>query len=95
MTAQLACPKCFLTDEKLGTCGNFALGCPTPIQYEPDTMVHITCIPCSRDVAIPVERIMNGKTRSLGGCGSDKCKAKMVPAPLAPTASPKPTPAKK
>ena len=90
MTASLTCPKCFRADDKLGTCGNFALGCPTPTPFDPQTMVHITCIPCKRDVAIPVERIMNGKTRSLGGCISDKCKAKIVPASLsgkAPKAS--------
>lgn len=94
MTASKVCPKCFLTDDKLGTCGNFALGCPKPVDFDPTTMVHISCTPCKKDVAIPVERIMNGKTGRLSGCMSDKCKAKIVPAAIAEE-KPKPTPSKK
>jgi hypothetical protein len=88
MTASKVCPKCFLTDDKLGTCGNFALGCPKPVDFDPEKMVHIVCTPCKKDVAVPVDRIMSGKTARLQGCQSDKCKARIMQAAIAPQEAP-------
>lgn len=93
MTASLYCPKCFLADDKLGTCGNFAVGCPTPQPVDPKTMVHITCAPCQKDMVIPVANILKKKVANLGNCVSDKCRARIMQGE-APAATPAPKPTK-
>lgn len=70
------CPRCFKTDAEIGNCGNHAVGCPTPRLVNEATDVVVSCQLCNLTVAVPVEKIMQGKIRSMSGkCLSDRCKA--------------------
>jgi len=95
------CPKCYLSGSALGTCGNFALGCPEPEDILPDTIVEISCGPCGKQMAIPVSAIMKHKTKELGLCTLDKCAATLLPPLVTVTpgpvalGDPEPAPAKK
>ena len=93
------CPRCYLTDEDLGSCGNFAVGCPAPVEAAPELVAHIACSACEKVVGVPVANIMRGKLGFLSNCQTDRCPAKLIlpggsstattlPAPLTEAAAP-------
>lgn len=81
------CPRCFRVGDDVGDCGNFALGCPRPVKVDPESVLVVRCGGrCNKTRAVPVGRIMQGKTRSLTGlCTSDVCKAVIVRPASPPT----------
>ena len=73
------CPTCFLSGSALGSCGNFALGCPEPQDIRPDIIVEISCGPCGKQLAVPIAAIMKHRTKELGLCTLDNCAAVLMP----------------
>lgn len=73
------CPRCFFPENLMGSCGNFALGCPEPQELPADRAVTLSCGPCGRTLVVPVEKIMKKRLDQLGRCaGGDLCQAVVV-----------------
>jgi hypothetical protein len=78
------CPRCYLTGDDIGTCANFAIGCPPAVEAAPEDVAHIGCTACGKEVAVPIANIMRGKTGQLSNCSTSQCPAKLIP-PVAAT----------
>lgn len=85
------CPRCYRAEEDMGTCGNFAMGCPRPAVIPEEQAVEVSCGPCRFHRIIPVGAIMHNKGRPDGSCVSDRCKATVLH-PAAPIQATMPAP---
>lgn len=73
------CPRCYLSGDQLGSCSNFALGCPDPLPIKADSVMEVSCGPCGKRLAIPVADLMRNKVAGLGTCSRDTCAATLMP----------------
>lgn len=72
------CPRCGLTGAEIGSCGNFAIGCPTPVAADKDKVVTVKCGPCNKTLTIPVGNIMRRKLANIGSCVKGECAATII-----------------
>lgn len=61
------CPRCNRINDDIGDCGNFALGCPTPVPLQEDEVIHLKCRECPRTTIVPVSELLStGRRKMLG-----------------------------
>jgi hypothetical protein len=60
------------------SCGRQVLPCPPPLAVDPAKDVLIHCTTCKKTWAMPVSKVVSGKTPRLKMCPTSKCDAVLL-----------------